>query len=80
MEQIVPADAMNSSQNEKGEMTLQMLIEKLHILFSEDRVNVEEVHHVMSSYRAEGKEWEKYTSFDPYRYEFKTFSFIKLKL
>eukprot|EP00794_Sanderia_malayensis_P019575 gene19575-21506_t len=53
---------------DNGNITLQMLIEKLHILFSEEKVNVEEVHHAMSSYKAESKDWEKFTNFDPYRY------------
>ncbi len=66
MSELALGNCCDGYQDNKIE-SLQMLIEKLHVLFAEDCVNVEEVQHAMESYRAEGKEWEKFTNFDPYR-------------
>ena len=49
------------------ELTLQELIEKLHELFASDRVNTDEVQHVMEMHRAKLSEWKKYSNFDPHR-------------
>ena len=46
---------------------LQQLVEKLHILFADERVNVEEVNHVMSSYKSKPSEWRKCAKFDQHR-------------
>ena len=51
-----------------SELTLQMLIEKLHCLFAEEHVNVEEVQHTMESYQSKYQEWKKYANFDAHRY------------
>jgi len=53
---------------QKGELTLQLLVEKLHILFEATHVNVEEVQHAMESYHPDYSEWKKYANFDPHRY------------
>ena len=55
------------------ELTLQMLVEKLHCLFAEDHVNVEEVQHTMESYQSKYQEWKKYADFDAHRYLFSCF-------
>ena len=52
---------------EKGELTLQLLVEKLHILFEATHVNVEEVQQAMESYYPDYTEWKKYANFDPHR-------------
>ena len=48
-------------------ITMQQLIEKLHIIFASDRIDADEVHGVMESYKSSRADWEKYASFDPYR-------------
>lgn len=50
------------------EFTLQLLIEKLHELFSGAEVNVDEVQHAMESYQSNYQEWKKYANFDAHRY------------
>jgi len=49
-------------------LTLELLIEKLHTLFDNTHVNVEEVQECMESYQPVHSEWEKYANFDPFRY------------
>jgi len=49
-------------------VTLELLIEKLHVLFADTHVNVEEVQQLMESYIPVQSEWEKYAHFDPHRY------------
>jgi len=51
-----------------NELSLQELIEKLHILFSGDKVNPDEVQEVMESYESNPSEWKQYANFDPHRY------------
>ena len=48
-------------------LDLQQLIEKLHVIFANDRIDADEVQGVMESYKASRADWEKYASFDPYR-------------
>ncbi|XP_019743305.1 cysteine dioxygenase type 1 [Hippocampus comes] len=48
--------------------TLQELIQKLHEIFKDDRVNVEEVQELMESYKSNRKDWEKYAIFDAHKY------------
>ena len=48
-------------------LTLKELIQKLYNLFDGDRVNVEEVHALMSSYKSNPAEWVKYAKFDKYK-------------
>ena len=50
------------------EFTLQLLIEKLHELFSSSEVNVDEVQQCMESYQSNYQEWKKYANFDAHRY------------
>lgn len=59
---------MDVGQKASLDISLQQLIEKLHILFSEDHVNTDEVQHVMESYQSKYSEWKKYANFDPHRY------------
>jgi len=53
---------------EKEVITLELLIEKLHALFADTHVNVEEVQELMESHVPVASEWEKYAHFDPHRY------------
>ncbi|XP_022188521.1 cysteine dioxygenase type 1 [Nilaparvata lugens] len=48
--------------------SLNQLIEELHAAFSEDSVNVEYIHELMSSYKSNPLEWRKFAKFDRYRY------------
>ena len=59
---------MDSSCKANFEISLQQLIEKLHILFSEDHVNADEVRQVMEAYQSKYSDWKKYANFDPHRY------------
>lgn len=59
---------MDSSSKVNFEISLQQLIEKLHILFSEDHVNADEVQQVMQTYQSKYSDWKKYANFDPHRY------------
>ena len=59
---------MDSSCKTNFEISLQQLIEKLHILFSEDHVNADEVRQVMEAYQSKYSDWKKYANFDPHRY------------
>ena len=59
---------MDSSSKVNFEISLQQLIEKLHILFSEDHVNTDEVQQVMQTYQSKYSDWKKYANFDPHRY------------
>jgi len=49
-------------------MSLQMLVEKLHVVFAEDKVNVEEVQQTMENYQSNYQDWKKFANFDPHRY------------
>jgi len=51
-----------------NKITLEVLIEKLHHLFADTYVNVEDVQQVMESYVPLPAEWEKFAHFDPHRY------------
>jgi len=53
---------------EGNKITLETLIEKLHVLFADDYVNVEDVQQAMESYVPVYTEWSKYAHFDPHRY------------
>ena len=59
--------AMTRQETSREGLTLQQLIEKLHIIFANDRINADEVHGVMESYKSTRTDWETYASFDPYR-------------
>lgn len=59
---------MDSSSKVNFEISLQQLIEKLHILFSEDHVNADEVQQLMQTYQSKYSDWKKYANFDPHRY------------
>lgn len=48
--------------------TLEDLIRELHVVFESDSVNVETVHHLMSTYKSNPVDWRKYAKFDRYRY------------
>lgn len=67
MEQCLP---LRGQESERDGITLQQLIEKLHIIFANDRIDADEVHGIMESYKSSRADWEKYASFDPYRYSF----------
>ena len=55
------------TENNQSSMTLQELIEKLHVIFADDEINADEVQSVMESYTSQRNEWRKFASFDPYR-------------
>lgn len=44
------------------------LIDELHRVFDEDRVNIEYVQYLMESYRSDPAEWLKYAKFNKFRY------------
>lgn len=44
------------------------LIDELHRVFAEDRVNIEYVQYLMESYRSDPAEWLKYAKFNKFRY------------
>ena len=52
---------------ERGDITLQELIEKLHVAFAGERVNVDEVQSVMESYKSKREDYKKFELFDPYK-------------
>jgi len=57
---------MESSLADSGK-SLQELIAILNEIFASDRVNIEEVDKLLSSYRANPGDFEKFTIFDQYR-------------
>ncbi|KAG0721900.1 Cysteine dioxygenase type 1 [Chionoecetes opilio] len=48
--------------------SLDDLIRELYTVFDGDEVNVEYVHHLMSSYKSNPLDWKKYAKSDRYRY------------
>ena len=46
---------------------LDELIVELKKIFDQDRVNVEYVKALLSSYRSNPRDWKKYAKFDPHR-------------
>jgi len=48
--------------------TLNDLISELHRVFQSDRIDVDEVKYLMSSYKSNPAEWIKFAKFDQYRY------------
>lgn len=51
-----------------GKFRLADLVDELHRVFAEDRVNVEYVQYLMESYRSDPAEWLKYAKFNKFRY------------
>lgn len=51
-----------------GKFRLADLVDELHRVFAEDRVNVEYVRYLMESYRSDPAEWLKYAKFSKFRY------------
>ncbi|KAM9822240.1 cysteine dioxygenase type 1 [Syngnathus typhle] len=47
---------------------LQELIQKLHEIFQDNHINVDEVQELMESYRSNPQDWTKYAMFDKLRY------------
>jgi hypothetical protein len=47
--------------------SLDELIQELHKAFSSDRVNIEQVKALLSSYRSNPKDWKKFAKFDTHR-------------
>ena len=47
--------------------TLNDLIEQLHAVFAEEKVNIDYVQTLMESYTSNRKEWKKFAKFDPHR-------------
>ena len=48
---------------------LDELVKELHKVFANDRVNVENVKALLSSYRSNPKDWKMFAKFDTHRYE-----------
>uniref|UniRef100_UPI00398F3274 cysteine dioxygenase type 1-like isoform X2 n=1 Tax=Pristiophorus japonicus TaxID=55135 RepID=UPI00398F3274 len=46
--------------------TLEELIKQLYEIFSTDKINVEEVHALMESYKSNPADWSKFAKFDKY--------------
>jgi len=53
---------------DEKKLTLDTLITRLHELFADDEICVEDVQKTMESYTPLHTEWEKYATFDPHRY------------
>lgn len=47
--------------------SLNELIQKLHEVFHEDRVNVEEVQELMESYKSNPQDWKTFAIFDAHK-------------
>ncbi|RVE43281.1 hypothetical protein evm_012072 [Chilo suppressalis] len=47
---------------------LEKLVEELHKVFSQERVNVQEVQALMAGYKSNPKDWKKFAKFDRFRY------------
>ncbi|XP_022090767.1 cysteine dioxygenase type 1-like [Acanthaster planci] len=52
----------------KSPQNIQELIESLHVLFSEEKVNIEEVQEVMERYDSREEEWDCFAHYDEHRY------------
>ncbi|CAK1593526.1 unnamed protein product [Parnassius mnemosyne] len=47
---------------------LEILVQELHKVFSNDHVNIQDVQKLMAAYKSEPKDWKKYAKFDRFRY------------
>lgn len=47
---------------------LKELIHRLHVIFEQDRINVDYVKALMESYKSNPREWKKFAKFDVHRY------------
>lgn len=47
---------------------LEKLVEQLHMMFSSDHVNVQDVQNLMAGYKSDPKHWKRYAKFDRFRY------------
>ena len=66
----VKRETMNGCQDEHvlvPPRNLEELVKELHKVFSFDRVNVDYVKALLSSYKSNPKEWKKYAKFDQHR-------------
>ena len=52
--------------------SLEELIQKLRQIFKSDKIDVDYVTAVLSSYKSNPKDWKKYSIFDTHRYVFQT--------
>ena len=48
-------------------MNFDELIEKLHVLFADNEVNIDEVKRVMGSYKSNFEDWKKYAHFSQHK-------------
>jgi len=58
----------NSTKLNYSVSTLDELIEELHVLFSGESVNVDQIYALMRSYKSNPAEWRKYAVFDQHKY------------
>ena len=54
---------------------LDELIKELHNVFSSDRVNVDYVNALMTSYKSNPRDWKKFAKYDPHRCVFGTLKY-----
>lgn len=47
---------------------LKDLIQQLHKVFAQDKINIDYVKALMESYKSNPREWKKFAKFDPHRY------------
>ena len=45
------------------------LVRQLHVVFQRDRIDVDYVKALMTSYKSKPSEWKQYAKFDEFRYE-----------
>lgn len=63
--QILNITNLDSYKNKT--LTLEELIHQLHNAFSTDRVDIDHVQMLMSSYRSNPQDWKKFAKFDRHR-------------
>lgn len=51
-----------------GTQPLEELIKRLHDIFANDKVDIDEVKHVMERYKSNPKDWEQFAFYDQHKY------------
>ena len=50
-----------------GTQPLEELIKRLHDIFANDKVDIDEVKHVMERYKSNPKDWEQFAFYDQHK-------------
>ena len=61
-------DIMPSHHYQFGSVSLKEVLRGLRDIFSENKVDVDEVKSLLRAYQSDPKDWQKYCTFDPSRY------------